>query len=86
VVVELPLVADILGGSWTWVLVEAPRELRMERALGRGAGAADIAARMDSQPGDEAWHARADWVVPNVGSLVELEAAASELWDTIGPS
>lgn len=85
VIVELPLVANILGDGWIWVLVEAPRELRMERAVGRGATAADVAARMDSQPPDEVWHTVADWVVPNVGSLSELEAAAAELWSAIDP-
>lgn len=86
VVVELPLIVNILGDGWTLVLVEAPREVRMERAMRRGGAAGDVAARMDSQPGDEAWHAVADWVIPNVGSLSELEAAAAELWNMIGPS
>lgn len=86
VVVELPLVARILDDGWIWVLVDAPRELRMERAVGRGATTPDVAARMDSQPEDEVWHAAADWVVPNIGSLSELEAAAAELWAAIGPS
>ena len=35
---------------------------------------------------NEDWHAAADWVVPNVGSLSDLEAAAAELWDAIGPA
>lgn len=84
VVVELPLVANILGAGWTWVLVEAPPEVRMERAVKRGAAAEDVAARMGSQPADDVWHSRADWVIPNVGSLSELEAAAIELWSEIG--
>lgn len=85
VVVELPLVRDILGEGWIWVLVAAPREVRVERAVARGVAAEDVAARMDSQPGDEEWHAVADWVVTNVGSLAELAAAAAELWTAIGP-
>jgi dephospho-CoA kinase len=85
VVVELPLVRRILGDGWIWVLVEAPAELRMERAVGRGATAEDVAARMTAQPRDEDWHAGADWVVPNVGTVSDLATAAAELWSDIGP-
>ncbi len=80
VVVELPLVVDLVGEGWIWVLVDAPRPDRMERAVARGAAAEDVAARMDSQPTIEQWHAKADWIVPNTGSVDDLADAAQELW------
>lgn len=80
VVVELPLVGAIVAGDWIWVLVDTPAEVRMERAIARGSTERDIASRMDAQPSDEELHGRADWVVPNSGSLDELAAAAAELW------
>lgn len=84
VVVELPLTKALLDDEpWTWVLVEAPPEVRKQRAVARGASSDDVAARMAAQPGDEMWHARADWIVPNVGSLAALAEAATELWKNL---
>ncbi len=83
VVVELPLTKDIIEGSWTFVLVEAPREVRLQRTVDRGASADDVAARMAAQPGDDEWHIRADWIIPNTGSLDDLAVAAAELWENL---
>ena len=80
VVVELPLTKQIIGPGWTWVLIDAPPELRLQRVLERGAEKPDVVARMGAQPKDAAWHERADWVIPNIGSLEELAVAAEELW------
>lgn len=81
VVVEVPLLAPFLGDGWIWVLVDAPEELRLERTVDRGLDAADARARMASQPNDQEWHAVADWIVVNTGSVSDLEKAAAELWE-----
>ena len=83
VVVELPLIGEVVGPGWTWVLIDAPADVRFERAVARGAGADDVRARMASQPTDDEFHAKADWIIPNTGSLEALAAAAEELWGTL---
>lgn len=81
VLVELPLTKPLVGEGWTWVLVEAPAEARLQRAIDRGAAEDDVRSRMAAQSGDGQWHERADWIVPNAGSHEELAAAAAELWE-----
>lgn len=83
VVLELPTIRDFVQGVWEWVLIDAPASLRIDRAVARGGDRADVAARIDAQPTDEEWHDRADWIVPNTGSIEDLEAAAHELWDKL---
>lgn len=85
VVLEMPLVRPLVGDGWTWVLIDAPAELRLERAVARGATEEDIAARMAAQPGDLEWHAKADWIVPNTGTLGDLANAIDELWAELAP-
>jgi len=83
VIVELPLVHDFLGTGWVWVLVDTPADTRLERAVARGADPADVSARMSSQQSDTRWHDMADWIVPNTGTVEELETAAAELWSAL---
>jgi dephospho-CoA kinase len=63
------------------VLVDAPRELRLERlvrdrALSATEGMAMIAAQMPA----ELKRARADYVIDNVGSRDAVERAADDVW------
>jgi dephospho-CoA kinase len=83
IVVELPLIGEVVGPGWTWLLIDAPRDVRLARAVARGADADDIRARMASQPSDEEFHDKADWIVPNTGSLEDLTQAAAELWEKL---
>lgn len=83
VAVELPLDWDLLGPGWIRVVVAVPEDVRMQRALGRGGDAADVARRMESQLSDAEWEARADRVVCNAGTIAELETAVSELWQKL---
>ena len=86
VVVELPLMGRMLGDEWTWVLVDAPAEIRLERAVARGGGRADVRARMAAQPDEDEWHEQADWTIPNTGSIEDLKQAAAELWAQLSQS
>lgn len=80
VAVELPVAADLLGPGWTKILVAAPEQVRVARAVERGAEVADVMRRTNSQPTDSEWAASADYVLPNTGTLEELEAAVVTLW------
>jgi dephospho-CoA kinase len=62
------------------VVVEAPDELRVQRAVARGMQADDVRARIASQASDEERRAVADVVILNDSDLAVLEAAVAELW------
>jgi dephospho-CoA kinase len=65
------------------VVVEAPVDLRVARAVARGMAADDVRARLASQATDEQRRAVADVVVVNDGDLDQLASAVDELWTTI---
>ena len=54
------------------IVVHAPRSVRRERALERGMVAADVEARMASQPSDPELLAVADVVIDNQGTTEDL--------------
>jgi dephospho-CoA kinase len=62
------------------IVVEAPRELRLERLEGRGVTRADAEARMAKQATDEQRRAVATWVVDNSGDLAHLEGQVDAIW------
>ncbi len=76
VVFEVPLLAET-GGRGRYdavVTVEAPAALRLVRAVRRGLGRDQAAARMEAQARSEDRRAAADFVIENTGSLAELRA------------
>ena len=79
VVVEIPVLDHGLGDGWRRMLVDAPDEVRLERAVARGMTRADAVARIASQPSRAEWLSVADLVIPNRGSLEELGAAVSDV-------
>jgi dephospho-CoA kinase len=66
------------------VVVEAPEELRVERAVARGMREADVRARIASQATDAERRAAADVVVANATDLATLQARTDRLWEQIG--
>ena len=80
------LVESVLGlGRYTRVVVvEAPADVRVERAVARGMQADDVRARMASQTTDDRRRAVADVVLHNDGDLLTLTARVDELWTQIG--
>lgn len=62
------------------IVVETPRELRLERLEGRGVPRADAEARMAKQATDEQRRAVATWVVDNSGDLAHLEGQVEAIW------
>lgn len=62
------------------VVVEAPRETRIERLVERGLTVEDAEARMASQATDDERRALAEFVIGNGGDLDELGRVVAELW------
>lgn len=66
------------------VLVDAPREVRLDRILSdRGLEEAEALDMIASQMPAELKRARADWVIENSGSRDDLEREVDRLWDAI---
>ncbi|MEX2251170.1 MAG: dephospho-CoA kinase [Acidimicrobiia bacterium] len=79
-VVEVPILET--GLAWPRMVVDAPDDVRFERALERGMSTEDVRARMASQPSRAQWLASANLVIPNQGTLEELaETVAAVLPD-----
>ncbi|SQD97645.1 Dephospho-CoA kinase [Parafrankia sp. Ea1.12] len=62
------------------VVVETPRELRLERLARRGLARDQAEARMAAQATDEQRRAVADILVDNSGSLDDLRKRVGEVW------
>lgn len=82
VVVEVPVHASFVDPRWVRVLVDAPQELRLERAVSRGADAEDVLRRMAAQPSRSERLQWADHLIENSGTLGELSRQVEELWET----
>lgn len=78
--VEIPLLADLVEGSWVWVIVETPLKLRKERLRERGMSDGEIEARLAAQPSHKKWSEAADFVIGNAGTRDQL---ARTLDDTL---
>lgn len=62
------------------VVVEAPREVRLDRLEQRGIDRADAEARMAAQATDAERREVATWVVDNSGDLQALDAQVDAIW------
>ena len=80
IALELPLDSDLAGSGWTRLVVEAPADLRLQRAVDRGMDRSDVAARIGAQPDDVAWRSGADIVIANTGSLDDLHREVKRVW------
>jgi dephospho-CoA kinase len=66
------------------VLVDAPRDVRLERIVrDRGLEAAEAMDMIASQMPAELKRARANWVIENSGSMKDLEDEVDRLWEEI---
>ena len=87
VVCDVPLLVeseDARSRGYEFVIVvEAPRELRLERLEGRGVPRPDAEARMAKQATDEERRAHATWVVDNSGDLAHLEEQVATIWSAL---
>ena len=65
------------------VVVEAPHELRVQRAVARGMQPDDVQARIAAQATDEQRRAVADAVLTNDGDLAHLTEQVTALWQRV---
>jgi len=72
-VVEMPVIAARFGSEWRRLVVDSREGEKVRRAVSRGMEKEDARARLASQPSRQEWLAVADLVIPNHGSLSELE-------------
>ena len=86
VVCVIPLLFErkLVDNYDTIVLVDAPRELRMERLVEtRGLDEAEAMNMIASQMPAELKRARADYVIENTGSIDDLERDVDALWESL---
>ncbi|HEX5630668.1 MAG TPA: dephospho-CoA kinase [Acidimicrobiia bacterium] len=86
VLVEVPVLREVAGAGWPWVVVDAPDALRLQRAMERdpGRGEEQIRNIMARQPSRAEWLAAAEWVIDNGSDRDHLEAECRRLWAEIG--
>jgi dephospho-CoA kinase len=85
-VVEVPLLAeapDFAELGDIVVAIEAPEEVRVERAVSRGMDRSDVLRRVAVQAPDSARAALADVVVENRGTPEEFVTALDALWERL---
>ena len=83
VVIEVPLLDDerkLDYGLDVVILIDAPEDLAVQRAVGRGMTATAARARMAAQPSGAQRRLLADRALVNDGDLEDLEIAVDELW------
>jgi dephospho-CoA kinase len=83
VVGDIPLLfeAGLVDEFDAVVLVDAPEEARLARLVGdRGMDPAEARQMIAAQMPSELKRARADFVIPNNGTLMDLERRAREVW------
>lgn len=82
--VELPVLADLVGDGWCWLIIDAPADLRRTRLRERGMSAQDIEARMASQPSRLEWLEAADFVIGNTGPPEHLAVELDRTLERMG--
>jgi dephospho-CoA kinase len=84
VVCDIPLLAESpqaqARGYPVVIVVEAPREVRLERLEKRGVPRDDAERRMAAQASDEERRAIATYVIDNSGTPEALERQVDEVW------
>jgi dephospho-CoA kinase len=79
VAVEVPVMKVLRDDVFTRVAVLADRDVRMARAVTRGATREDVEQRMATQPTDDEWRDWADVVLDNSGAWAHTEESVRSL-------
>ena len=83
IALELPVAGDFDVSDWTRIVVAAPEEVRLARAVARGMRRKDVEGRIAAQRGFAGWLAAPDVVIKNSGSLADLEAQVAAIWEQL---
>lgn len=83
VVIEIPLLIQPFQNKYPRMVVDAPDAVRLQRAVDRGQSELDVRRRMEAQPSRAEWLAAADLIIPNSGSLADLESAVSSATEEV---
>ena len=84
VLVEVPVLRDLTGRGWGWIVVDAPDDLRMERVVARsGIPADEVRQVMARQPSRGEWLEAAAWVIDNAGTPAQLVQQCRRVWERI---
>ncbi|MGO9874270.1 MAG: dephospho-CoA kinase [Acidimicrobiia bacterium] len=85
VVHDVPLLVESTRGYdyGAVIVVESPRELRLQRLAARGVDRVDAERRMALQATDEERRAVATWLVDNSADLAHLERQIGEIWPDV---
>ena len=81
--VESPKARERAKDYHVVIVVEAPRELRLDRLEARGVDRADAEARMAAQATDEQRREIATHLVDNSGDVDALEHQIGDIWDDL---
>jgi dephospho-CoA kinase len=85
-IVEIPILRDLVGDGWPWIVVDAPVDVRVERAVRRGPMTeAEVLQVLDRQDSRGAWLAAASWVIDNSGDDQHLAEECARVWEHIRP-
>jgi dephospho-CoA kinase len=84
VICDVPLLAESTQaqsrGYELVIVVEAPRDVRLQRLEGRGVPRDDAERRMAAQASDEERRAMASYLIDNGGDLATLESQVDAVW------
>lgn len=86
VVCDIPLLFEksLVGDFDRIVLVDAPRDVRLDRLVkDRGLRETEAMAMIAAQMPAELKRARADYIIDNVGTLLELEEKVAAVWSAL---
>jgi dephospho-CoA kinase len=86
VVCDIPLLFEksLVGDFDRIVLVDAPRDVRLDRLVkDRGLRETEAMAMIAAQMPAELKRARADYIIDNVGTLLELEDKVAAVWSAL---
>jgi dephospho-CoA kinase len=84
VVLDIPLFAEVPSarerGHESVIVVEAPKDVRLQRLEARGVDRADAEKRMAAQASDADRRGHATWVLDNSGDEAHLDQQIADLW------
>ncbi len=86
VLLDVPLLfeSDAAGNMDKTIVVSCPREMQIERVLGRGVPLADIEAIIARQMPDAEKRRRADYIVDTSGTIEETQAQVEHIIKELG--